>query len=99
MKIIVKLLKSNLINYFLSQLTLEGQEWRDRRNKLSPIFTSGKMKMMFDIVEDIGDKFVEVIDKELSITREMDMREMLAKFTTDVISSVAFGINSNCESN
>lgn len=80
-----------------SQLTLEGQEWRDRRSKLSPIFTSGKMKMMFDIVDDIGDKFVKAIDKELSITRVVEMRQMLAKYSTDVISSVAFGLDSNCK--
>lgn len=55
------------------------------------------MKMMFDIVDDIGDKFVKAIDKELSITRIVEMRQMLAKYSTDVISSVAFGLDSNCE--
>lgn len=79
------------------QLTLEGQEWRERRVKLSPVFTSGKMKMMFEIVGPIGDKFIKAIDKELKITRNLEMRQLLAKFTTDVISSVAFGIDSNCK--
>lgn len=79
------------------KLTLEGQEWRERRVKLSPIFTSGKMKMMFDTVDAIGDKFVKAIDKEIKITNSLEMRHMFAKFTTDVISSVAFGLDSNCE--
>lgn len=78
-------------------LTLEGQEWRERRSKLSPIFTSGKLKMMFEIVNDIGDKFVRAIDKELAITQVVEMRQFLAKHATDVISSVAFGIDSNCK--
>lgn len=65
--------------------------------KLSPIFTSGKMKMMFEIVDPIGDKFVKAIDKELKITNKLEMRQLLAKFTTDVISSVAFGLDSNCK--
>lgn len=55
------------------------------------------MKLMFDLVDSIGDKFVRVIDKEHRATDKLDMRQLLAKFTTDVISSVAFGIDSNCE--
>ena len=65
--------------------------------KLSPVFTSGKMKSMFGIVDSIGDKFVEAIDKELKITKKLEMRELLGKFSTDVISNVAFGIDSKCE--
>lgn len=65
--------------------------------KLSPIFTSGKMKMMFEAVDAIGDKFIKAVDKELKITSRLEMRQMFAKFSTDVISSVAFGLDSNCE--
>lgn len=84
-------------NCFSAQLTLEGQEWRERRTKLSPVFTSGKMKMMFDIVNSIGDKFVGATDKAISQTSIVEVREMLAKFTTDVISNVAFGLDSKCK--
>lgn len=78
-------------------LTLEGQEWRDRRVKLSPIFTSGKMKMMFEMVDAIGDKFSQAVDKEMKISSSVGMRTLLAKFSTDVISNVAFGLDSNCK--
>lgn len=80
-------------------LALEGSEWRERRVKLSPSFTSGKMKMMFEIVNTISDKFISVIDKDLKISSNLEMRELLAKFTTDVIGNVAFGIDSNCLEN
>jgi cytochrome P450 family 6 len=78
-------------------LTLEGQEWKERRAKLSPVFTSGKMKLMFDIVNTIGDKFVEVTDKEISKSPKMEVGQILARFTTDVISNVAFGLDSKCK--
>jgi cytochrome P450 family 6 len=55
------------------------------------------MKMMFEIVDEIGEKFVKAIDKEMKTTKSIEMRQMLAKFSTDVISNVAFGIDSNCE--
>lgn len=52
---------------------------------------------MFDIVDAIGDKFVKAVDKEMKITNTLEVRQLSMKFTTDVISSVAFGIDSNCE--
>lgn len=55
------------------------------------------MKMMFDIVNSIGDKFVGATDKAISQTSIVEVREMLAKFTTDVISNVAFGLDSKCK--
>lgn len=78
-------------------LTLEGAEWRERRVKLTPIFTSGKMKMMFDTVDSIGDKFVEVVSKDYKQSNTLDMRALSAKYTTDVIGNVAFGLDCKCE--
>lgn len=80
-----------------SMLTLEGSEWRERRVKLSPIFTSGKMKLMFEIVNSIGDKLIEVLDKEILKSNEVEVRKWSAKYTCDVIGNCAFGLECNCE--
>lgn len=79
-----------------SILTVEGPEWKELRTKLSPTFTSGKMKMMFEIVNVISERFVEVVGKETQISNTMEMREFSAKYTNDVIGNVAFGIEPNC---
>ena len=84
-------------NYDLSILTLDGQDWKDRRVKLSPIFTSGKMKMMFDILDGISDKFVRVIDQEISSVEEVEVRSWTQRLTIDNIGNVAFGIEPNCK--
>ncbi|CAO1432966.1 unnamed protein product [Diamesa hyperborea] len=76
-------------------LTLEGQEWKKIRSKLTPVFTSGKLKMMFDIVSEIGDKLVKVLEPKLTEAGDADMREFLAEFTTDVIGNIAFGLECN----
>ncbi|CAO1425544.1 unnamed protein product [Diamesa serratosioi] len=76
-------------------LTLEGQEWKRIRSKLTPVFTSGKLKMMFDIVSQIGDKLVRVLEPKLTPDGHADMREFLAEFTTDVIGNIAFGLECN----
>ena len=79
-----------------SLLTLEGQDWRDRRVKLSPIFTSGKMKMMFETVNMMGEKLVDVLADNLSKTDALDMRDWSQKYTCDVIGNVAFGLDCQC---
>ena len=84
-------------NYDFSILTLDGQDWKDRRVKLSPIFTSGKMKMMFDILDGISDKFVRVIDQEISSVEEVEVRSWTQRLTIDNIGNVAFGIEPNCK--
>lgn len=71
---------------------IDGNKWRRMRNKLSPTFTSGKMKFMFPIVTEICGEFIEVLAKMAEKNSIVEMREMLARFTTDVIGSCAFGI-------
>ena len=66
-------------------LAIEGQKWKDRRSKLSPAFTSGKMKMMFSTIENIADKFVEKLTRASEISDNVEVSEWLARFTTDVI--------------
>lgn len=65
--------------------------------KLSPIFTSGKMKMMFEIVDSIGDKFVDVLNMKLKASSVLEMRELAGRLTADVIGNVAFGLDCNCK--
>jgi hypothetical protein len=52
--------------------------------------------MMFDIVNSIGDKVIEATDKEILSSPCMEVGQILARFTTDVISNVAFGLDSKC---
>lgn len=78
-------------------LTLEGQEWRDKRLKLSPIFTSGKMKMMFDTVDTIGERLMNVINEKLSEKDVLEVRHLSAQYTGDVIGNCAFGLECKCK--
>ncbi|XP_037028307.1 probable cytochrome P450 6a13 [Bradysia coprophila] len=77
-------------------LSIEGQVWRDRRTSLSPIFTSGKMKMMFDIILTLSHKLVDIIDNELNSNHNFEMRSWAQRFTGDVIGNVAFGLDCKC---
>lgn len=74
---------------------LEGQGWRRMRIKLTPTFTSGKMKMMFQTLVDCGDNLLQKIEIFADDTTPIDIKEMLGCYTTDIIGSCAFGIDCN----
>ncbi|CAD7079481.1 unnamed protein product [Hermetia illucens] len=75
--------------------TLDGQKWRTLRAKLSPTFTSGRMRFMFPTVHEVADKFNETLGELLKTQKTLEIKDLLARFTTDVIGTCAFGIECN----
>ncbi|GJQ82009.1 Cyp6a9 [Trypoxylus dichotomus] len=74
--------------------SLKGQRWRDLRIKLTPIFTSGKMKLMFPIIIKLSKELVQTLRNECG-NSPIDVKDISARFTTDVIGNCAFGIDCN----
>ncbi|KAG4072089.1 hypothetical protein HA402_015588 [Bradysia odoriphaga] len=74
---------------------VEDEAWRSLRQKITPTFTSGKLKTMFATIVDISNTLVKTIRKESSATGQLEIKLVLSRFTTDVIGSTAFGIECN----
>ncbi|XP_043597838.1 probable cytochrome P450 6a14 [Bombus pyrosoma] len=75
---------------------LEARRWRPLRTKLSPIFTSGKLKEMFPLIAECAGNLEKYLDKVVEKgVPVVECRDLAAKFTTDVIGSCAFGISTN----
>lgn len=55
------------------------------------------MKMMFGTVRDVGEKFVRTLRAESSeaVDNVIEVKDIAARFTTDVIGSCAFGLECN----
>lgn len=68
------------------------------RAKLTPTFTSGKMKMMFETLVEISEEMIKYLT-EKGNSAELEMKDILARFTTDVIGNVAFGLDVNSMKN
>lgn len=77
---------------------LEGAKWRNLRNRLSPTFTSGKMKAMLPLMLEVADELGGVLAKAAAKSKggEVDVEKILHRFSTDVIGSCAFGVRCNC---
>ncbi|XP_063221876.1 LOW QUALITY PROTEIN: cytochrome P450 6k1-like [Bacillus rossius redtenbacheri] len=65
------------------------------RVKLTPTFTSGKIKNMFYLINNCGKELVNCIDKEMAKGKSVVVKDTVARYSTDVIASCAFGINAN----
>lgn len=94
---------------------LPGKKWRNLRVKLTPTFTSGKIKQMFNTIKDTGSLLTEFLEKNAINKETIEIKDIFARFvrfvpstgttinqttipirfSTDVIMSTAFGLNSN----
>lgn len=74
---------------------LEGQRWKSLRAKLTPTFTSGKMKKIFLTIFDVGNKFVKYLEPLAESSQDIEVYDLFARYTTDAISSSAFGFDAN----
>ncbi|KAH8299854.1 hypothetical protein KR044_006988, partial [Drosophila immigrans] len=79
--------------------SLEGEEWKAMRHKLTPVFTSGKMKHMFSVVVEVGHHLTSTMGKyakaAVADDGDVEVKELCARFTTDVIGTCAFGLECN----
>ncbi|KAF5287927.1 hypothetical protein FQA39_LY15631 [Lamprigera yunnana] len=74
---------------------LKGQNWRDMRSILTPTFTSNKMKIMFTLVLDCAQDFMNYIEKQKQHVVELEVKDVFSRYTNDVIASVVFGLKCN----
>nr|XP_016928882.1 cytochrome P450 6g1 [Drosophila suzukii]XP_016928883.1 cytochrome P450 6g1 [Drosophila suzukii]XP_016928884.1 cytochrome P450 6g1 [Drosophila suzukii] len=72
--------------------------WKDIRTKLTPVFTSGKVKQMYTLMQEIGKDLEEALKRngEKSSGKYItEIKEISAQFSTDSIATIAFGIRAN----
>ncbi|XP_061395488.1 cytochrome P450 6d1-like [Musca vetustissima] len=80
---------------------LKGQTWRTLRAKLTPSFSSGKLKAMFETVDEVGDKMIKHLlgQMEDGGTKQVDVKDLATTYAVDIIGSVIFGLELDSFSN
>lgn len=76
-------------------VTLTGNKWKYMRGKISPAFSSGKMKMMFNTLVECGQEMMNLIERKRLEQSTVDAKEVTSCYGTDVIGSCAFGLECN----
>lgn len=74
---------------------LGGHKWKSLRSKLTPVFSSSKLKRMFYLLVECCEELQKLISVSCAADRTIEVRELATKFTIDVIGSCAFGIQIN----
>lgn len=75
---------------------MKGKKWKLMRSKLSSAFTSGKLKQMYKEIKSCSDQLMSNFRKSLKESNnEIEVRDELAKYATDVIGTCVFGLRLN----
>ncbi|CAD1469270.1 unnamed protein product, partial [Heterotrigona itama] len=74
---------------------LPGKKWRNLRVKLTPTFTSGKIKQIFPIMKESGNTLSAYLAEKAQTKSAVDVKDVFAKYSVDIIMSAAFGISCN----
>ncbi|XP_043258935.1 probable cytochrome P450 6a20 [Colletes gigas] len=74
---------------------LPGKKWRNLRVKLTPTFTSGKIKQIFPVLKETGDTLAKFLEDTARSKGTIDVKDVFARYSVDIIMSVAFGITCN----
>lgn len=77
----------------LFQLT--GNEWKNLRAKLTPAFSSAKLKNMFTTFHDVGLELEKFISKKADSGSIVEMKDLLSRYIVDIIASTIFGFEVN----
>lgn len=80
-------------------LLQNGEKWKHNRSKLTPAFSSGKLKGMFKTIVDCTNSMYRYIDRCAKCHEMVEIRELFARYATTVIASVAFGLDVDCIEN
>lgn len=86
-------------------LFVDGKKWKLLRHKLTPTFTSGKLKSMIPLIFQYNSQLCERLEQLIddsdsalppttALIQRKNLRMTIADYTTSVMTSVAFGIES-----
>ncbi|CAK1577960.1 unnamed protein product [Parnassius mnemosyne] len=73
----------------------DGDLWRLLRQRMTPAFTSGKLKAMFPLIVERAERLQNKAINATKTGRVLDAREIMARYTTDFIGACGFGLDAD----
>ncbi|XP_075970236.1 cytochrome P450 6B6-like [Anticarsia gemmatalis] len=84
---------------FLNLFHVDGDSWKLLRQRLTAAFTTAKLKKMFPLVVECAEKLQLACEETVNRGGECDVRELMARFTTEFIAACGFGLQADCIGN
>nr|XP_022909586.1 cytochrome P450 6j1-like [Onthophagus taurus] len=73
---------------------LAGDRWKVARNQVTVCFTSGKLRTMIPLMENVAQKMVDYINKNINLNKStIETKELCTKFTIDNVANCGFGLD------
>ncbi|XP_026741447.1 cytochrome P450 6B5-like [Trichoplusia ni] len=73
----------------------DGDLWRLLRQRMTPAFTSGKLKAMFPLIVERAERLQTRALAAAAAGRPLDARDLMARYTTDFIGACGFGLDAD----
>ncbi|KAH8297064.1 hypothetical protein KR044_004457, partial [Drosophila immigrans] len=77
---------------------VRNTEWKTIRSRLSPVFSSGKIKQMYPLMVEVTKDLDQKLER-VSTDSTVRIKDICARFTIDNIATIAFGIKANTLNN
>ncbi|XP_065369654.1 cytochrome P450 6g1-like [Calliphora vicina] len=82
------------LNLFFSSYT----HWREMRLKLSPVFSTGKLKFMYPLVQKVGVRLEDCLQQKGN-RFTLELKQLCGRYTTEVITTTLMGFTSKALEN
>nr|XP_046227611.1 cytochrome P450 3A40-like isoform X1 [Scatophagus argus] len=71
----------------------EDDQWRRIRSILSPTFTSGRLKEMFEIMKQHSAILIRSMKKKIDKDEPLELKEFFGSYSMDVVTSTSFSVD------
>ncbi|XP_065092330.1 cytochrome P450 6d3-like [Ochlerotatus camptorhynchus] len=75
---------------------LPGKQWRNLRNKFTPLFTGGQLRNMMPTILHVGSKLQKFLEPIAERKEVLEIREVVSRCVLEIIATVFFGFEANC---
>uniref|UniRef100_A0A182LTA8 Cytochrome P450 n=1 Tax=Anopheles culicifacies TaxID=139723 RepID=A0A182LTA8_9DIPT len=76
-----------------------GERWKERRNQMTSVFTMNRIRATFPLVQQVAQDFAQYIDRTRKMDAHFEAKDICAKYTINVVASIAFGIDAESFTN
>ncbi|CAB3222872.1 unnamed protein product [Arctia plantaginis] len=75
--------------------SVDGDAWKLLRQRMTPAFTTGKLKAMFPLIVERAERLKSITLEAAADGKAVDARDIMARYTTDFIGACGFGLDAD----